>query len=179
MSEERVVEKAPGLKPETTSEERLWATLAHLSSLLTLLVSLCTLGAGGLVLVFAPLAVYLIYKDKSRFVAYQAAQAFAIQVLGTVGLFMAFLAGLVIITVVWVITGLLSAILIGLILIPVALIITIAIILIWFVLPVALIGFSIVAAIQTANGEDYHAPYVGAWVADWLERYEARPSPAV
>jgi uncharacterized Tic20 family protein len=179
MSEERAVEKTPGLKPETTSEERLWATLAHLSSLLTLLISLCTLGVGGLVLVFAPLVVYLVYKDKSRFVAYQAAQAFAIQVLGTVGVFVAFLVGLVIMIVVWAITGLLSAILIGLILIPVALLITIAIVLVWLVLPVALAGFSIVAAIQTANGADYRAPYVGAWVADWLERYEARPSPAV
>src|SRR5574341_1909333 len=79
MSEAKVIERTPVFKPETTSDERLWATLAHLSTLLTLIVSLGSGGLGGLFLVFVPFIIYVIYKDKSEFVAYHAAQAFAIR----------------------------------------------------------------------------------------------------
>lgn len=179
MSEARVIEKAPGIKPETTSEERTWAVLAHLSTLLTLLISLGSAGIGGLIFVFVPFVIYLVYKDKSRYVAYHAAQAFAIQIAGTVGFFLAILAGVLAIVLMWVITGLLSAILVGLILIPVAIVLTVAIVIALVVYPFVLGVFAMIAAVQTGNGEDYRAPYLGEWVADWLARYENGLKPAV
>ncbi len=179
MSQVNEMEMVAGAQPATTSEERTWAALAHASSLLTLLLALGTAGIGGLLMVFAPLVVYLIYKDRSRFVAFHAAQAFALQIIASVGFFMAIIVALVVIVLAWVITGLLSAILIGLILIPVALLLTLALVLALVAAPFVLGGFSLVAAIQTASGDDYYYPYVGRWVADWLARSRAEEAPAV
>lgn len=174
MSEAKVIERAPVFKPETTSDERLWATLAHLSTLLTLIVSLGSGGLGGLFLVFVPFIIYVIYKDKSEFVAYHAAQAFAIQVVGTVGYFVAILVGVLLIVIFWILTGLLSAILIGLILIPVAILLTVAVVAALVAYPFVLGTFSVIAAVQTGSGTDYRAPYVGPWVADWLQQQNHR-----
>ena len=179
MSEMHIQESTGTIKPETTSEERTWATLAHLSAILTLLVGIPTGGLGGLLLVFVPFGIYLVYKDKSRYVTEQAAQAFAMQIVATVGFFVAILAGAVVIVLAWVITGLLCAILIGLILIPIALLLTLAIVLIWLAFPLVAGAFSVVAAVETGNGRDYSYPYLGPWVSDWLARNEASSPPAV
>ncbi len=179
MSEIRVREGSAGLVSPTTSEERTWAALAHASTLLTLLFGLPTAGLSGVLLVFVPLMIYLAYRDKSRFVASHAAQAFGLQVVGTVGYFVALLAGILVIGVAWLVTLILSFILIGFILIPVATLITIIVPFIWIALPFVLGGFAVVATIETASGRDYHYPYVGRWVDDWLERQEAASTPAV
>jgi uncharacterized Tic20 family protein len=179
MNEILVQREIKTFKPETTSDERTWATLAHLSAILTVLFALPTGGLGGLLLVFVPFGIYIAYKDKSRYVANQAAQAFALQIVATVGFFVAILVGVILIVVVWLITGLLSAILIGLILIPVALLLTLAIILIWVVFPFVAGGLSIVAAVETGNGRDYRYPYLGRRVSDWLAQQQAGSTPAV
>jgi uncharacterized Tic20 family protein len=54
---------APGLP---TDEEKLWGLLSHLSALLILL--------SGLGQLIAPLVIYIVYKDKSKFVAFHALQ---------------------------------------------------------------------------------------------------------
>lgn len=179
MSEIFVQREIGTIKPETTSEERTWAMLAHLSTIVTLLLAFPTGGLGGLLLVFVPLGIYIAYKDKSRYVASQAAQAFALQIVATVGFFVAILVGVILMVVVWVITGLLTAVLIGVILIPVALLLTLAIVLIWLVLPFVVGGLSVVAAIETGNGRDYCYPYLGRWVSDWLAQQQEEPNPAV
>jgi uncharacterized Tic20 family protein len=104
------------------SEERSWAMLAHLSVLINLVT-----GALGPI---AALLIYLIYKDRSRYVAYQSLQSLLLQLIGWVG-------GGLIVGAAWAITGALSAILIGLCLIPFALIITLF-------LPVGTIVYSII-----------------------------------
>jgi uncharacterized Tic20 family protein len=86
-----------------TTEERTWALLAHLSIFLNLFT--------GLLGTAAALVIYLVYKDKSRYVAYQALQALIFQLVF-------FFGGGLIIGLVWLITGLLSIVLVGLILIP-------------------------------------------------------------
>ncbi len=163
----------------TTSEERTLAAIAHASTLLTLLVGFPTLGLGGVLFAFIPFLIYLAYKDKSRFIAYHAAQAFALQVIATVGWFVLFLAGILVVTILWVVTGVLSMILIGLILIPVAILVTLAVVTVWIGAPFVFGAFSLVSAIETANGHDYHYPYVGQWVSDWLARQESEAAPAV
>jgi hypothetical protein len=179
MSEISEIGVRPALKPETSAEERTWAALAHFSTLLTLLVAVATLGIGGVVFAFVPLAIYLAYKDKSDYVAYHAAQALALQVLMTVGFLAAFLAGLLAIVVVWVVTALLIAILVGLILIPVALLITLVLTLALVFMPFVAGAFSLAAGIQTAGGADYEYPYIGRWVRDWLKRSSEQAAPAV
>ncbi len=174
-----VIEQSPEIKPETTSEERTWAALAHISGLLTLLVSLGSAGAAGILLAFIPFVIYLIYKDKSKYVANQAAQAFALQVVGTVGFLLALLAWILVLVFFWVITGVLSAILIGIVLIPVAIVLTIVLPLAWIAIPFVLGGYSIAAAVQTANGNDYQYPYLGRYVTKWLEQHETESAPAV
>ena len=54
-----------------TTEERTWALLAHLSIFLNLFT--------GLLGTAAALVIYLVYKDKSRYVTYQALQAIIFQ----------------------------------------------------------------------------------------------------
>ncbi len=162
-----------------TSEERTWAALAHASTLVTLLLALGTAGIGGLLFVFVPLAIYLIYKDKSEYIAFHAAQAFALQMLASVGFFVAIIAAVVVVVIAWVVTGLLSIILIGLVLIPVALLLTLALALALVVLPFVLGGFSLVATIQAGGGEEYRYPYLGQWIAAWLARSQAPARPAV
>lgn len=178
MSEFRVMEGRIS-HPPTTSDERTWAALAHASTLLTLLASVASAGIGGLLLVFLPLVIYLSYKDKSPYVAYHAAQAFALQVVATVGFFAAILAVAIVLVVMWLITALLSVILIGLILIPITLLLTLLAVFILIAVPFVIGGFSIAATAQTANGVDYEYPYLGRWVRDWLARSSAPSAPAV
>lgn len=168
----QIYDKAPAREVRTvpTGQERTWAAVAHASSLLTLLLAFPTMGLGGLLTVWIPLAIYVMYKDKSEYVAFHAAQAFALQMLGSVGYFIAILAAILAWGLAVAVVAMLSIIIIGLILIPVLVLLTIALVLALLAAPFALGGFSLVAAVQTAGGEDYHYPYVGRWVADWLAR---------
>jgi len=124
------------------SEERMWASMAHLSVLINLVTG-----------VFGPVAallIYLVYKDRSRYVAYQSLQSLLLQLIGWVG-------GGLIIGAAWAITGALSAVLIGLCLIPFALLITIF-------LPLGTIVYAIIAAVKTNQGEDFRYWLIGDWV---------------
>ncbi|MBN1310715.1 MAG: DUF4870 domain-containing protein [Anaerolineae bacterium] len=179
MSETSKRQEIVPAKPETTSEERTWAALAHISAIITLLLGVPTGGLGGLLLVFVPFGIYLAYKDKSRYVAEQAAQAFALQIVATVGFLITILVGVIAMVLVWVITGILCVVVIGVILIPVALLLTFVIILIWLALPLVVGAFSIIATVETGNGKDYVYPYLGERVLEWLAEHEANSTPAV
>ncbi len=179
MGEAGLDQFAPAIKPFTTSEERTWAALAHLSTVVTMLISFATAGVGGLLFVFVPFVIYLMYKDRSEYVAYHAAQAFAIQIIGTLGYFLLIIVGSLALALIWVIIGLLSAILIGIILIPVGVLVTLLFVLVLLLGPIVLIGFSIAATIGVANGGHFRYPYLGRWVGDWLARSEAEAVPAV
>src|SRR3989338_4324269 len=84
--------------PLSASEERTWAMLAHVSVLLNLVT--------GFLGVFAPLIVYLIYQNRSRYVAVQSMQAFVFQLIWWGG-------GGVLVGLMWAIVGALSAIIVG------------------------------------------------------------------
>ncbi len=131
--------------PLTPSEERSWAMLAHLSILLNLVT--------GLFGVVAALIIYLIYQNRSRYVAYHALQSFIFQLLAWVG-------GGALTGAVWAITGALSAVLIGLVCIPVALVISL--------IPVAGIIYGIIGGIQCSQGQDFQYWLVGEWVRGTL-----------
>lgn len=136
----------PGPAPLSQSEERTWAMLAHLS----VLVNLFT----GVLGPFVALGIYLVFANRSKYVAYHAMQSFLFQLLWWYGL-----------GIVWGVTGLLSAVVIGILLIPLACVLT----------PVFLIGMAIapvvgiVGAVKTSQGQDFRYWWAGDWVRGVLE----------
>ena len=137
---------APQVKPVTPSEERTWAMLAHLSVLLNLVTGFL----GGI----AAIIIYFIYKDRSRFVAYHAMQAFIFQAITWLG------AGLV--------SGLLIAFgsALGFLIIP--LLCLIPGFLLLLLVPISLI-YGVIGGVKVNNGEDFRYWMVGDWVRSILE----------
>ena len=135
--------------PLTQAEERTWSMLAHLSVLLNLVT-----GFAGPI---AALVIYLIYKDRSRTVAYHALQSMIFQLIWWYG------AG-VLIGGMWAAVGILTPILIGLVLIPFAAILTPILAL----LPLGAVVYGVVAGIQVNQGQDFKYWLVGDWVRNTL-----------
>lgn len=131
--------------PLTPDEERQWAMIAHLGVLVNLV--------SGFLGPVVPLAIYMIYKDRSRYVAYQSLQALIFQLIWWVG-------GGVLTGIAWAITGALSAVIIGLICIPFACIIS--------AMPLVALGYGIYGGIQTSQGQDFKYWLVGDWVRSTL-----------
>jgi len=136
-------------QPLSPADERTWAMLAHLSVLLNLVTGFLGVGAA--------LLIYLIYKDRSRYVAYQAMQAFLFQLLFWAG-------GGVLIGIMWAIVGALSAILIGILLIPIALLLTPVLL----VFPLIALGYGIYGSIETSNGKDFRYWLVSDWALNLI-----------
>jgi hypothetical protein len=139
-----VINPKPPLAP---SDERTWAMIAHLSVLLNLVT--------GFLGIVAALVIYLVYKDRSKYVAYQSMQSFVFQLIWWFG--GGILAGLS-----WVITGISSAVLIGLLCIPLACVISL--------LPLAAMVYGVIGAIQCNNGQDFKYWLIGDWVRGELTR---------
>lgn len=131
--------------PMTQAEEHTWAMLAHLS----VLVNLFTGVLGPVV----ALIIYLMYANRSRYVAYHAMQSFLFQLVVWYG-----------IGVMWGVVGLLSAILIGVVLIPFACVFTPILLLGMAIAPV----YGIIGAVETSQGRDFQYWWVGSWVRNLL-----------
>jgi uncharacterized Tic20 family protein len=136
-----VVPPAPIMPPLSPSDERTWAMLAHLSVLLNLVT--------GFLGPVAALVIYLVYKDRSRYVAYQALQAFVFQLVAWVG-------GGVLVGAAWALSGILSAILIGLLCMPFACLLSF--------LPLGALVYGVIGGIQCSQGQDFRYWLVGDWV---------------
>jgi len=120
------------------ADEKLWGMLAHL---LTLLGYIVMLGQ-----YIAPLVIYLVYKDRSQFVAFHALQALFFQLLA-----LAVSVALILFSIVTLGLGVLLAV-------PLAIALAIAV-------PV----YTIIAAIQANNGVWYELPIVGRWARNTLQ----------
>lgn len=119
----------------TTQEEKTWSVLAHLSIYLNLVT--------GFLGPVAALFIWLVYRDRSRKVAFQALQSMWYQV-----------AWLVILVSGWTVTTLLMLVLIGFLLVPVMALIT--------VVPFV---HSAYAAYRVSKDGDYRYPLI----ADMIE----------
>jgi uncharacterized Tic20 family protein len=126
-------------------EEHTWAMLAHLS----VLVNLFTGVLGPVV----ALIIYLMFANRSKYVAYHAMQSFLFQLAIWYG-----------IGVMWGIVGILSALLIGIVLIPFACLLTPLLLLGMAIAPI----YGIVGAVQTSQGQDFQYWWVGSWVRSLL-----------
>jgi uncharacterized Tic20 family protein len=137
----------PSYNPEGVpgSDERTWAMLAHISILLNL--------ASGVLGVLVALIIYLVYKDRSRYVAYHALQSFVFQAIFWLG------AG-ILVTFAWLANALLLAVLVGFCLLPFTLIFTLV--------PLAPLVYGVIGAIKTSQGEDFRYWQVGDWVRGTL-----------
>ena len=131
----------------TESDEHTWAMLAHLSILLNLIT--------GFLGTAVALIIYLVYKNRSNYVAYQSMQAFVFQLIWWFG-------GGLLIGLAWAITGALSIVLVGLVLIPLACLLSL--------IPLAALVYGIVGAVQTNSGQDFKYWLIGDWVRGELTR---------
>jgi uncharacterized protein len=120
------------------ADEKLWGMLAHL---LTLLGYVVVVGE-----YIAPLVIYLVYKDRSRFVAFHALQALFFQLLA-----LAVSVALVLFSIVTLGCGILLAVPLGI------------------ALAIAVLVYTIIAAIQANNGVWYELPIVGRWARNTLQ----------
>jgi uncharacterized Tic20 family protein len=148
MTEQIPSTPAP-LTPLSQAEERQWAMFAHMSVLLNLFT--------GFLGVIAPLGIYLVYKDRSRYVADQSFQAFIFQLVWWVG-------GGILAGIAWTISGILSAVIIGLLCMPFACILSL--------LPLAAVGYGIYAGLQANQGLSFKYWLTGDWAESILKNMQ-------
>ncbi|MCS7286471.1 MAG: DUF4870 domain-containing protein [Anaerolineae bacterium] len=132
--------------PLSPSEERRWAMWAHLSVLLNIIT--------GSVGVFVPLVIYLIYKERSRYVAFQSLQAFIFQLLAWLGA--GILAGIA-----WGVTIGLGVILVGCLCLPIAVLLSL--------IPLGALVYGVIGGIQCNQGLDFRYWFLGDWLWKQLE----------
>ena len=125
--------------PLTPAEEKQWAMFSHLSVLLNLFT--------GYLGVAAPLVIYLVYKDRSRYVAYHSLQSLVFQGICWFG-------GSILAIITSILSGALP--LIGLLCLPLACI--------FGILPVIALVYGTVGGIQVNQGQDFKYWLVGDWV---------------
>jgi uncharacterized Tic20 family protein len=147
-----------------SDSERKWTAAAHGSAWLTLLGGFATFGVAVPFSIFIPLAIYLYFRKKSDYVAFHALQAFTLQLVGTVGALLVLSVGGAVWVVGLIIATLLVALLIGIVLVPVWGIVGIALLLAVALMPLAMLLYSTIAAIETFNGRDYRLPFVARWI---------------
>ncbi len=151
-------ELGPALTQEWTT-----AALAHASVALALILG----SAGGIGAFIGPavaLAMYLGYRERSRFVAFHALQASVYQVTGI--LLYVVIAAIMATGVAsaWTVSGLLSAVLIGFLLMPLALLLTIFMVALLVGMPLAWLGYGLYAAYQVYQGRDFRYWMIGDWL---------------
>ncbi len=145
----------------TTDNERMWAAIAHASAILTLLVGIPTAGIATLVTLFIPLMIYFYYREKSEFIAYHALQAFALQVIGTVGWVAIVAVGMLVGALLIVV---LAVTIVGLLVVPFVVLAMILFAVASIALPLGMVVFGALGAWEAYQGNWYRYPYIGAWL---------------
>ncbi len=150
--------------PPSSGDDRAWAAIAHASALVTVLFGVLTGGALCLVGPIVPLVIWLVFREKSKFVARHALQATIFQALVVLATIAVGILGLVVVVAAWVGASVLMAAVVGICLIPIALALT----LLWGVvtlgLPVAALVYACYGAYEVAEGRDFRYWLVGNWV---------------
>ncbi len=141
MNEEK--HATPVSIPEAPSpEERQWAMLAHL----TILLNLVTLIGGPL----AALVIFVVYRERSRYVAFHALQALVFQLVtwlgvGALAVFMTL------------VVSVLAMFIIGFFLLPLLCFLAL--------IPLASLVYGVMAAVACSRGEDFRYWLIGDWIA--------------
>lgn len=156
--------KKPETTPGPTSDETAWAAIAHGSAVITMLLGALTGGALCIVVPLVPLVIWLVFREKSKYVAKHALQATAFQAAVIVATALIGALGLVLVVLAWVATAALMVGFVGFCLIPVALVLTLLWIIVVLGLPVAALVYAAYAAYEVAEGRDFRYWLVGNWV---------------
>lgn len=151
-------------RADVSENERKWAALAHASTLLTALVGLGSVGFGVLLTMFIPLLIYFSFRKRSEYVAYHALQAFTLQLVGTIGWLALVITGTVVAVALLIISAILVIVLVGILLLPVVALTYVVFLVASFVLPLAMVIYSVIAMVETWAGKDYNIPYISRWV---------------
>ena len=165
VSEPAGTELATPIKAGPTSNERIWAALAHASVLLTFALGVSTGGLAVIVAALVPLAIWLVFRDRSRFVAFHAMQATIFQLAALAAWLGLLVLGLVVLIPAWIAAILLMVVLIGFLLLPVVLVLTIAVAAALALLPFAVLVYGLFGAFEVYGGK----PFRYWMVADWIE----------
>ena len=153
-----------------SSNERIWAALAHASVLLTFVLAVSTGGLAVILGALVPLVIWLAFRDRSRFVAFHAMQASVFQVAAVLVWVALAIAGVIVLIPLWIVTILLLLVLIGLLLLPVTLVLTVALPAALVIMPMAVLVYGLYGAFEVYAGRDFRY-----WkVADWIERRGAK-----
>jgi uncharacterized Tic20 family protein len=132
---------------EVTDDERTMAALAHGSIVLTLFTG----GIAGLIVAFV---IWVVWRDRSRWVADQSMQALVFQIAATL---MTYVLGAVT-AAAFAISGVLTIVIIGLCLFPIAFVLLLATI----VVPLVAVAYGLYGALETYQGRNFRY----AWVSD-------------
>jgi len=149
-----------------SSQERNLAILAHASILITFILGVTTSGIGTLAAMLIPFFIWLIYRDRSSYVANHALQATLFQLGSFVALLVVSSIVGAILGLVWLITIVLSFILVGLILLPIAVILSVVGAIILIAVPLASLAYGLTAAWNVYTIGEFRYQ----WIADWLDR---------
>jgi uncharacterized Tic20 family protein len=143
MSEQIPQTPPPPPIPLTPAEEKQWAMFAHLSVLINLFT--------GFLGVAAPLIIYLVYRERSKYVAYHSLQAFVMQAICSFG-------------------GFLLAVLIGGLgqFIPYIGLICLPISCLFGLLPITGLVYGTIGGIQVNQGQNFKYWLIGDWVQNRL-----------
>ncbi len=98
--------------------------------------------------------------------AFHALQAFALQIVGTVGWLALLLVGVLVLGVAIAVSAVASVLLIGLPFLLIFVLLLVIFIPLTLALPFGMLIYAIIGAIQTYNGQNYRYP----WIADWIDR---------
>ena len=154
--------------PDTTpsspsSDDQAWAAIAHGSALVTVLLGALTGGALCLVGPLVPLVIWLVFRERSKFVARHAAQATLFQALLLIVTVAAGVGGLAAVAIAWWF-GITLIVGVGICLIPIALLLTLLWVVVVLGLPVAALVYAAYGAYEVAQGRDFRYWLVGNWV---------------
>lgn len=139
----------------STQQERNLAALAHIMPWVMALFGFWTHGLAIPLLLIATAVIYFNYKDRSEFVARNAFEALKAQLIGTLGV--AVIPTLLSIIAVIIIIPLAISI-VGILLIPFVVVALVLGVLASVLLPIVLMIFSVIGALQAFNGQVYHYP---------------------
>ncbi|MBP8974659.1 MAG: DUF4870 domain-containing protein [Anaerolineae bacterium] len=156
--------KHAGAASAVSENERKWAALAHASTLLTAVVALASGGLGVLLTMFVPLLIYFSYRKRSEYVAFHALQAFTIQLVGTIGWLALIVVGTVVGVALLLVSVILMIVLVGIVLAPIVILAYVLFVLASFLLPIGMVIYAMIAAVETWNGHNYRYPYIARWV---------------
>ncbi|MDW8298636.1 MAG: DUF4870 domain-containing protein [Anaerolineae bacterium] len=145
---------------DSSSSERVWAAMAHLSLLIGVPLGVSSAGILGVCIALLPLAIYFAHRARAPFAAKHAMQAALALLISTVGWF-----GLVVASGILgvILTILLTATLVGILALPFLWLGLLVLWLMLLVLPFGSFFLSVVGAVQALRGRTFSYPYIGKW----------------